>query len=219
MKQYEYEEEIYLALDGSATIYVNASVPALVALRGLDLDTRPNARLDRSLVRTLYSTPVTDVVRVSTWRRLGRRFVQVRMKVADVRSLTEAAPFAWSAYHLAEQDGLVVYRQVLGESLGRPVGNVGWRGQELVAIRLHLPARIRYHNAGADNLRRGNILVWEQALSARLAGQPLEIEARMDRQSILSSTLILFGVSGALALGVLALMVLWVVRRGRGARA
>ncbi len=219
VKQYEYEEEIYLALDGSATIYVNASVPALAALRGLDLDTRPNARLDRSRVRELYSTPVTEVVRVSTWRRLGRRFVQVRMKVADVRSLSEAAPFAWSAYRLDVKDNLAVYRQVLGASQERPVGNVGWKGQELVAIRLHLPARIRYHNAGAGNLRRGNILVWEQPLSARLAGQPLEIEARMDQQSILSSTLILFAASGALALGVLALLVYWVVTRGRGATA
>jgi len=27
-KQYEYEEELYLSLDGSATLSVNASVPA-----------------------------------------------------------------------------------------------------------------------------------------------------------------------------------------------
>ena len=35
-KVYEYEEDIYLSLDGSAELIVNASVPALVALRGLD---------------------------------------------------------------------------------------------------------------------------------------------------------------------------------------
>ena len=34
-RKYEYEEDIYLALDGSATVYVNAAVPALVALRGV----------------------------------------------------------------------------------------------------------------------------------------------------------------------------------------
>ena len=32
LKAYEYEEEMYLALDGSARLNVNASVPALVAL-------------------------------------------------------------------------------------------------------------------------------------------------------------------------------------------
>ena len=31
-RQYEYEEEVYLALAGTATVFVNASVPALVAL-------------------------------------------------------------------------------------------------------------------------------------------------------------------------------------------
>ncbi len=36
-RKYEYEEEIFLSLDGSATVYVNASVPALVSLRGLSL--------------------------------------------------------------------------------------------------------------------------------------------------------------------------------------
>ena len=45
--QYEYEEEIYLELDGSATVVVNASIPALVALRGLPLDPNPEARIDR----------------------------------------------------------------------------------------------------------------------------------------------------------------------------
>ena len=55
-RKYEYEEEIFLALDGSATVYVNASVPALVALRGVALPLDPAARLDRIAVRDLYET-------------------------------------------------------------------------------------------------------------------------------------------------------------------
>jgi hypothetical protein len=77
---------------------------------------------------------------------------------------------------------------------------------------VHLPSRIRYHNAGADNLKRGNILVWEQSLADRQAGKPLDIEARIEQTSILYSTLMLFAVSGALALFVLALIIVWVVR-------
>ncbi len=57
-RKYEYEEDIYLGLDGSATIYVNASVPALVALRGFDLDVSPRARLDRAAVRAMFESPV-----------------------------------------------------------------------------------------------------------------------------------------------------------------
>ena len=40
-KQYEYEEDLYLATDGSADLIVNASIPALVSLRGLDARHRP----------------------------------------------------------------------------------------------------------------------------------------------------------------------------------
>ena len=52
-QKYEIEEEIYLRLDGSATVNVNASVAALVALRGVDLPVDPKARLDRERVRAL----------------------------------------------------------------------------------------------------------------------------------------------------------------------
>jgi hypothetical protein len=217
VKQYEYEEEIYLKLDGSATVYLNASIPALVSLRGLALDPKPNARLDRGLVRSWFSTPVTDVVRVSTWRRFGRRFVHVRMTVNDIRKLSAAAPFSWAVYGLETRGGQVVYQQQLAASAGGDPGDVMWKGNELIAVRLHLPARIRYHNAGADNLNRGNILVWEQSLAARQAGTPLVIEARMDSESILYSTLMLFAVSGALALGVLAVIIWLVGRKGKRA--
>ena len=74
-RQYEYDEEVYLALDGSATVYVNASIPALNALRGTSFDPSPNAPIDREAVRALFSTPVTHVNgQVKTSRRSTRRF-------------------------------------------------------------------------------------------------------------------------------------------------
>jgi len=51
--QYEYEEELYLQLDGSVTAYVNASVPALVALRGAVLNIDPRSRPQRDELRAL----------------------------------------------------------------------------------------------------------------------------------------------------------------------
>jgi hypothetical protein len=217
VKQYEYDEDIYLSVDGSATIYLNASVPALVNLRGLDLDLRPTANVDRAKIRSLYTTETTRVTRVSRWRRFGRQFVQIRMSVDDVTKLGSVAPFDWATYQLDRHDDLVVYRQQLNAAAGKPVGDVGWKGSELIAVRLHLPSRIRYHNAGAGNLRRGNILVWEQPLTDRQAGKPLEIEARIEKTSILYSALVLFAVSGLLALVVFAALILWVVRKGRRA--
>jgi len=55
--------------------------------------------------------------------------------------------------------------------------------------------------------------VWEQSLADRQAGKPLDIEARIEETSILYTTLLLFAISGAFALLVLALIVWWVVRK------
>ena len=68
-RQYEYEEEMYLSLDGSATVYVNSSIAALNALRGTSFDTRPRARIDREAVRQFFTTSSTRVIRVTTSRR------------------------------------------------------------------------------------------------------------------------------------------------------
>jgi hypothetical protein len=214
--QYEYDEDIYLSLDGSATIYVNASLPALVALRGFDFDLRPNARFDRERVNRAFSSPVTRVIRISNSRRHGRRYAHVRLEVSDIRKLPGTAAFNWLSVDFRPMGQLFRYNARLGAAANRRVGDVGWTGSELVAFRLHLPSKISYHNAGADNLRRGNILVWEQPFSARLAGQPLEMEARMEPTSILYHTLLLFAGSMLAAFSVLGAIIYWVVKRGKG---
>jgi hypothetical protein len=222
-KVYEYEEDLYVSLDGSAELIVNASIPALVSLRGVDLPADSAARLDRDRIRAVYASPVTEVTRVSRpWRRQGRRFVQVRLRVADIRRLTEAAPFSWSTYELAERDGRAVYRQQIGASAMRPgtLQNFGWTGGELVAFRLHLPSRIVYHNARdletnePSDIARGNILSWEQHLTDRLDGRPITIEVRMDRQSILYRTLWLFAGAFAAAVFVIVALIWWAMRKG-----
>lgn len=215
--KYEYEEEVYLDLDGSATVYINASVPALVALRGADLPTDPRARLDRNDVRAFYESPVTDVTSVTTSRRDNRRYVHIRLDVADIRRLSEAAPFAWSKYALQPRDNVFVFRQDVGAATGRQVGDVGWTGDEQVAFRLHLPSRVPFHNAQGREIERGNIIRWEQPLTDRMAGAPLAIEVHLEQESILVQTLALFGISIVLALTTLGVFIWWVRRSGRGA--
>jgi hypothetical protein len=214
-RQYEYEEEMYLSLDGSATVYVNSSVAALDALRGAPFDPDPSAETDREAVRAFFSTPVTRVTRrPSLSRRDGRRFVHVRIEVADVTKLAEAAPFAWSSYRFVRDGDLFRYQQTMGAPVGKAPAAANWNGEEIVAVRLHLPSRIVYHNAGSGNPQRGNILGWEQLLSRRLAGEPLIFEARMDAQSVLYRTLFLFFATFAgVAIGFVVLI--WaIVRRG-----
>src|ERR1044072_4179499 len=67
--QPEYEEEIYLALDGTATVNVNASIASLVALRGVDLPTGVRERIDRGDVRRFFEGPGATVSSASRGRR------------------------------------------------------------------------------------------------------------------------------------------------------
>lgn len=214
-KQYEYEERVDLSLDGSAIVDVNASIAALVALRGATLDVDPEARFDRQAIRKLYEGPGATVREVSAFRRHGRRFAHVRIAVSDVQQLPKLAPLAWSRYQLERVDQEYRFVQEVGApAVERLIGNVGWTGDELVAFRVHLPSRINCHNS-SDDIERGNILVWEQTLRERLAGTPLRMEARMETQSILYRTLWLFGGTFLAALTLLAVIVWWVGRKGR----
>ncbi len=222
-RQYEYEEDLTVRLDGSATLTINSSVAALVALRGLDLDPRSDT-VDAARIRALYQSPVAQVTEVGRpWRRRGRQFVQVNLEVPDLRRLHELPPLGWSRYELAEQAGQHTFRQTVGPSALRPgtLQNVGWDGSEIVAFRLHLPSRILDHNARdlendePTGVHRGNILAWEQHLTDRLDGRPLTLVVSMESQSILYRTLWLF--VGAFTAAVLTLvgLIWWTVRRGR----
>jgi hypothetical protein len=220
VRQYEYEEEIYLSLDGTAIVYVNSSIPALNALRGTSFDTRPNAPVDRAAVRDYFLTPGTRVTDIGTSRRASRWFVRVRIEVDDVRRLGEARAFAWSRYEFTRNGDTYVFRQSVGGAAGKDVGPVGWKGGELVAFRLHLPSRITFHNT-VDGPLRGNILRWEQPLADRVRGLPLALggaplttlEARMEGESILYRTLLLFGVTFVVVAITFALAIWWLVSR------
>jgi len=222
-KQYEYEEDLTLGLDGRATVVVNASLASLVALRGLPLPMDRAARLNDDEIRSLFTSPVTQVTRVSRpWTRKGRRFVQVRVRVSDVSRLSESPPFSWSKYSLKQENGQHVFQQIVGPSALKPgtLRNYGWDGSEIVAFRVHLPSKITFHNSrdlvtnDTRTADRGNILGWEQHLADRLDGSPVEILVRMESQSILHRTLFLFAGAFFSAVIVLLLLVWWTMRKG-----
>jgi hypothetical protein len=213
-KQYEYDERVDLSLDGTAIVDVSASIAALVALRGAEMDVDPEARFDRQAIRRLYEGPGVTVREVRPFRRHGRRFAHVQIEVSDIDQLPRLAPLSWSRYQLERRDQEYRFVQEVGPSAQRQVGDVGWTGEELVAFRIHLPSRISFHNS-PDEIERGNILVWTQTLRERLAGTPLLMEARMDTQSILYRTLWLFGGTFFAAIAVLLSIIWWVGRKGR----
>jgi hypothetical protein len=214
-RQYEYEEDLYLSLDGSATIYVNASLVALDALRGAAFDTDSKARFDRDAVRDFYAGPVTHVTWARSSRRSGRRFAHLRIEVDDINRLSTVAPFSWSTYQFSRQGDVFVFKQAVGAA-AKDAGQValaGLSGREPVAFRLHLPSKITFHDNGSE-LRRGNILVWEQSFADRLKGVPLSLEARMETQSILYRALWLFGATLAAVAVLFVILIWWIVKRG-----
>lgn len=222
-RQYEYEEQVYLNVSGSATVIVDSSIPALVALRGLSLDPSPTARTDRDEIRHILEAGGCTVARVGQpWRRSGRRFVQVRIDTADIRTLGSCRLLAWSTYSFQRAaDGNLYYEQQVGAAAGGNPGSPGWTGNELVGFKVHVPSRIVFHNVRrledgqAGSIERGNILTWEQRLTDRLASKPIDMQIHMEPQSILYRTLWLFAGAFAAAVAALAIIVWLTVRRGR----
>lgn len=223
-RQYEYEEQVYLKVDGSASVVVDASLPALVLLRGASFDPSQNGSTDRAAVRRLYESagcPVDSVSRL--WERRGRRFAQIQISVRDLRTLTSCPLLAWSTYSLAphpDDPRQLKYLQTLGPAAGRDPGAVNWDGSELVAFKVHAPSRIHFHNVkkldGSDGeAARGNILTWEQTLADRRAGRPLTMEVGMEATSILYTTLWLFGGAFVAAVILLVTLIWLTIRRGR----
>src|SRR5688572_12579044 len=169
VKEYEYDERIELSLDGSAVVDITASVPALIALRGVTLAVHPEARFDRLALRRLYEGPAAAVRDIAAFRRHGRRFVHIRLDVKDITALPGIAPMSWSRYRLDRLNGEFRFVQDVGPAAQLDVGDVGWTGNELIAFRVHPPSRINFHNSPLP-VERGNILVWEQTLRERLSG-------------------------------------------------
>jgi hypothetical protein len=215
-RDYEYEEEVYVSLDGSAMLVVSASIPALVALRGARFPVDPWARIDRAELREFFSGPGVDVASVTLSRRHGRRFAYVTLRVTDLSQLAKVRPFTWSEYRFARTAELVEYRQTVGASSGGRVSGVNWNGTERVAFRFHLPSEIPFHTS-PNPLQRGNILEWDQALTDRLAGRPMDIRIQMEPSSILYTTLLLFASTVVAAALTFAGVVWWVMRKGRAA--
>src|SRR4029078_8368956 len=147
----------------------------------LDADPKARAEQVKTQVRALYPSPDADVRRVNTWRRHGRRFACDYLRIPQPRNLPKAAPFSWAAYELRQDGEEMLFKHTLSKPPASPedAARAGWRGNELVAFRLHLPARIRFHNSryyDTNQVRdasRGNILTWEQRLGARRGGRQL----------------------------------------------
>lgn len=220
-RQYEYEEQVFPDVDGSVEVIVNTSVAALMALRNITIGpagVRPDRQATREAIAKA-GCPVTYVGR--PWTRGGRHFVQIRLAAPELASLSSCPLLSWSTYALEPFEGGLRYHQQVGAPAGTTPDGVQWSGQELVAFRVYVPSRVRWHNIkrledGTDgDMERGNIGSWEQTLADRRAGKPIDIDVRMDAESILHRTLWLFAGSLIAAALTLTTLIWWVRQKGR----
>jgi hypothetical protein len=213
----EYEETLALAPDGSAVVDVNASLVALVVLRGAPID--PAAPVDIAEVRAFYESPGVTVTDVEPFARDGRLFVRVEVEADDVMALSRSPGLAWSLYRLETGDDTLTFRQIVGRpppDAAAAATTAGWAGGERVAFRLRAPGEVREHNA-PDGVERGNFVVWEQPMPVRVRGGMVDLRVTMDDDPILEQALTLFGVTILVAALAFALAIWWLVRRGRRA--
>jgi hypothetical protein len=206
---YEFDQELWLQVDGSGTVHVTGRPELWAAFKG----TGDPAALTTDSLRALFERSGLQVREVTRTRRDGRPYLFVSAEFDDVNRLGGSPAFPDLQIGLRrERERLVLEgRWPLAGAPEPPPA----RPEELVAIRFHVPSRIHSHRNASQGVERGNIVSWRQGLAPALAGEPLEFGVEMEETSILRDTLLLFLGAGALGLGLVggALWLLW--RRGR----
>jgi len=211
---YEYEHEFWLRVDGSGTVFVTGRPGLWAAFKGLGRPDALEATVTRETARALFERSGLRVRRVTLTRRDGRPYLFVAADFDDVNKLNGSAAFPDLKIGL-RRDG---DRQRLEGTWVRPAATpdpAGGDRQGLMAVRLHLSAKVYEHKNAVEGVERGNIVAWRQDVARALDGRGLEFGASMDRRSILYSTVGLFAVAIGLGLGILGLALYLVFRRGQ----
>jgi len=205
---YEFDHELWLRVDGSGTVHVTGRPELWAAFKGAEAPS-PEA------LEALFESSGLRVREVTRTRRAGRTYLFVSADFDDVNRLGGTPAFPDLQIGLRREGERLVLegRWPLAAAEDPPPA----RPDELVAIRFHLPSRIHSHKNASDGVERGNIVSWRQGLAAALAGQPLDFGAEMEDSSILRETLLLFVGAGALGLGLVAMGLVLLWRRGRRA--
>lgn len=202
---YEYEEEVFLEVDGSGQIRMSGSTDAIAALHDLE-----EAGVESA--KALFEGEGVEILSALATEREGRTFVHVEARFSDWEKLCRLPAFHERRCRLTKgADDLALDLSLPSPQAAAPETA---DPQALLALRYHFPSTIRYHNA-PGGIERGNILSWKRTLREHFAGRPLDLEARFDRRTVLAATARVMG----LALGLVAASItaaLWVmVRKGR----
>jgi hypothetical protein len=209
---YEFDQELWLRVDGSGSVNVTGRPELWAAFTDADPET-----LTPESLRALFERSGLRVREVTRTRRDGRSYLFVAAEFEDVNRLGGSPAFPDLVIGLRREGELLVLegRWTPAAADDPPAA----RADELTAIRFHLPSRVRSHRNAVEGVERGNIVSWRQPLTAALAGETLEFGARMEDTSVLRETLLVFVMGGALGLTLVALGLFHFWRRGRRALA
>ncbi len=202
---YEYEEEVFLEVDGSGEIRMSGSTAAIEALHGL-----ADAGAERA--EELFVGEGVELLSALETERERRKFVHVQARFSHWEKLCEVPAFRDRGCRLAKgEEGLAL---ALSLPSPRAAAPQSLDPQALLALRYHFPSTIHYHNSPGD-IERGNILSWKRTLREHFAGRPLDLAVRFDRRTILAASARVMGLALSLVVASIA-TALWVmVRRGR----
>src|SRR3990172_2351246 len=151
---YEYEEEVYLEVDGSGEIRMSGSTTAVAALHGLDEATAESAK-------ALFEGEGVERLSALETERERRKFVHVQARFSPWGKLCRIPAFRDRRCRLAKGEESLALELSLPSP--RAAAPESLEPQALLALRYHLPSTIRYHNAPSD-IERGNILSWKRTL-------------------------------------------------------
>jgi hypothetical protein len=199
---YEYEEEVFLEVDGSGAIRMSGSEAAIEALH----------HVDGKHATSLFDADGVEVVSSRETERDRRKFIHVEARFGAWEDLCAAPVFQGRSCRLvSSEDGLE-----LDLSLASPREAAPERldPQALLALRYHFPSTIHYHNS-PGGIERGNILAWKRTFREHFAGRPLDVEVRFDRRTVLAAAVSILGLSLGLVLASLGTALVLMVRKGR----
>lgn len=203
---YEYEEEVYLNVDGSGRLRVSGSSVILESLYDA-----PGG--SASSMRPLFESLNFELDSVRTTERQGRRFVHVQGRFEDWNDVCGLPAFRERECHL---DVDVEGSLELSFALPSPESVVprDVPPDAMLAVRFHFPSPVRFHNS-ITGIERGNIIGWKRTVSEHFRGETLEVYARFERRSVLATTAVILGTAVGVVLLSVTVALLWIVRKGR----
>jgi hypothetical protein len=212
---YEFDHEFWLRVDGTGDVSVTGRPELWAEFKGLRAPLADTKAMGEE-ARRLFESAGLEVRRVSVTRRGGHPYLFLSARFKDVSKLS----------------GSPAFPDILGLGMAREPGKLRFYGKwvrpgtapaaaaasgiaGLVAVRVHLPAKVFEHRNAVDGLERGNIVSWRETVAESLVGQPLEFGFLIGDRSILLSTVGLFAGAIILGLGLLGLALYMTARRGR----